>query len=111
MTFRQKLQRRAIKNTEAKALKSFSPYDVIVAPILTEKSHLSQEKGNKYSFKIIGEANKNDVKKSIEYLYKVSPIKVNIVSVPFKWRGQRKLVRSEYKKAIVTLSENDKIEL
>lgn len=111
MTFRQKLQRRAVKGMETKALKTFSPYDVIVAPILTEKTVLAQEKGKKYSFKVIEGANKNDVKEAIEYLYKVSPIKINIVKVPFKGRGQRKTVRSAYKKAIVTLSENDKIEL
>lgn len=86
MTFRQKLQRRAVKGIEAKALKTFSPYDVIVAPILTEKTVLAQEKGRKYSFKVIAGANKNDVKQAVEYLYKVSPIKINIVKVPFKGR-------------------------
>ncbi|MDR0859599.1 MAG: 50S ribosomal protein L23 [Candidatus Peribacteria bacterium] len=47
----------------------------------------------------------------MEYLYKVHPLKINMVSVPFKGRSQRKLVRAEYKKAIVTLSEKEKIEI
>ena len=110
MTFRQKLQRRAVKSIETKVLKSFSPYDVIVAPILTEKSHLAQENDNKYFFRVISGANKNDVKQAIEFLYGVVPVKVNLIKVPCKGRVQRKSVRSEYKKAVVTLSEYDKIE-
>ena len=41
----------------------------------------------------------------------MNPIKINIVNVPYKGRSQRKLVRADYKKAIVTLSENEKIEV
>jgi ribosomal protein L23 len=48
---------------------------------------------------------------AIAYLYHVNPIKINIVHVPYKWRSQRKLVRSDYKKAIITLWENEKIEV
>lgn len=110
MTFRQKLQQRAVKNSSTKALKRFTPHDIILAPILTEKTH-SQQEDHKYAFKVHKDANKNDVKMAIAYLYHVSPIKVNIISVPYKWRFQRKLVRSDYKKAIVTLSQNEKIEV
>ena len=86
MTFRQKLQQRAIKNASPKALKRFAPHDIILAPVLTEKTHGQQEE-HKYVFKVHRDANKNDVK------------------------SQRKLVRADYKKAIVTLSENEKIEV
>ncbi|MDR0282452.1 MAG: 50S ribosomal protein L23 [Candidatus Peribacteria bacterium] len=51
MTFKQKLQRRAIKNTTTRALKTFSPYDIILAPLLTEKTHKDQET-HKYTFKV-----------------------------------------------------------
>ena len=110
MTFRQKLQRRAIKNASTKALKRFAPHDIILAPILTEKTH-NQQESHKYAFKVHRDANKNDVKAAITYLYHVNPLKVNIVHVPYKGRLQRKLVRSDYKKAIVTLSDNEKIEV
>jgi large subunit ribosomal protein L23 len=110
MTFREKLQKRAKKNVATKALKTFAPYDIILAPLLTEKTHKAQET-HKYAFKVHGDANKNDVKAAIEYLYKVHPLKINMVSVPFKGRSQRKLVRTEYKKAIITLSEKEKIEI
>jgi large subunit ribosomal protein L23 len=111
MTFREKLQRRARKSVAPKALKTFTPYDIILAPLLTEKSHKAQEAGHKYTFKVHGDANKNDVKLAVEYLYKVSPLKINMVKVPFKGRSQRKLVRADYKKAIITLSEKEKIEI
>jgi ribosomal protein L23 len=44
-------------------------------------------------------------------LYKITPLKVNVVSVVFKWRNNRKLVRRAYKKAIITLSQKDKIDV
>jgi ribosomal protein L23 len=44
-------------------------------------------------------------------LYKVHPDGINMVKVVYKWRNQRKLVRKAYKKAIVTLPKNEKIEL
>ena len=111
MTYRAKLQRRAIKNTETKALKKFSPYDIILWTMITEKSYKMQEDGNKYFFKVHKDANKNDVKEAIKYIYNVTPTGVNIINVVFKWRSQRKLVRRAYKKAIVTLDKKDKIEL
>lgn len=110
MTFRQKLQQRAVKNASTKALKRFAPHDIILAPILTEKTY-GQQESHKYAFKIHRDANKNDVKSAIAYLYHVNPVKINIVHVPFKGRSQRKLVRADYKKAIITLPENEKIEV
>ncbi len=111
MTFRKKLQRRAVKNTEVKAMKKFTPYDVIVAPVMTEKSYKQWDSSNKYFFRVHLEANKNDVKEAIKYIYNVTPLKVNIINVVFKGRSQRKLVRRAYKKAIVTLAEKDKIDI
>ncbi|HRX63614.1 MAG TPA: 50S ribosomal protein L23 [Candidatus Absconditabacterales bacterium] len=111
MTYRAKLQRRAIKNKETKALTKFSPYDIILGPSITEKTYKQQENYNKYFFKVHKDANKNDVKEAIKYIYNVTPIKVNIINVVFKGRMQRKLVRKAHKKAIVTLNKKDKIEI
>jgi hypothetical protein len=66
MVFKQKLQQRAIKNTEGKVVKKFSVFDVILAPLVTEKSYKSQETGNKYFFRVHKNANKNDVKNAME---------------------------------------------
>lgn len=111
MTYRVKLQRRAIKSTETKALKKFSPYEIILWPNITEKTYKLQEDSNKYFFKVYKDANKNDVKQAIKYIYNVTPIKINIVNVVFKSRNQRKIVRKAHKKAIITLNKKDKIEI
>lgn len=111
MTFKQILQARAKKNVIGKVIQKLSPYGIVLSPIVTEKTHKQQESANKYSFKIHKDANKNDVKQAIEFLYKVNPEGVNIVNVVYKWRNQRKLVRKSYKKAIVTLSKKEKIDL
>lgn len=111
MTFKQILQARAKKITSAKVIKKLSSYGVIIAPLVTEKTYKQQEATNKYSFKVHNDANKNDVKQAIEFLYKVHPERINIVRVAYKWRNNRKLVRKSYKKAIVTLPKKEKIEL
>ena len=46
MTFKEKLQRRARKSVAQKALVKFSPYDIILAPVLTEKTYKQQEVAN-----------------------------------------------------------------
>ncbi len=111
MTFKEILQQRAKKSLSTKAIKKFSPYDIILAPMITEKTYKQQESVNKYYFKIHKDANKNDIKEAIIYLYKVTPLKINVVNVTFKWRGQKKLVRKSYKKAVITLNKKDKIEI
>lgn len=110
MTFKEKLQRRARKDVAKKALLTLSPYDIILAPVLTEKSYKQQEIANKYVFKVHNDANKNDVSAAIQYIYKVSPLKINIVNTAFKGRERRKLVKRAFKKAVVTLSDKEKIE-
>lgn len=111
MTFKQILQARAKKITTAKVIKKLSPYGILLAPLVTEKTHKQQASDNKYSFKIHKDANKNDVKQAVEFLYKVHPEWINIINVVFKGRNQRKLVRKSYKKAIITLPKKEKIEL
>ena len=111
MSFKQKLQARARKQVATRAIDKFSPYDIILAPIVTEKAHASQETSNKYSFKVHRRANKNDVKQAIKYLYNVDPEKINIVNYRPKLRMQRGIVRKAYKKVIITLGKKDKIEV
>jgi len=111
MTFRKKLQQRAKKNKATKVLGRFSPYQVILAPLMTEKSHKEQEQGNKYTFKVHKDANKNDVKQAISYLYNVDPVKINITNTKNKYRQKRGLVKKKFKKAIITLAPKQKIEI
>ncbi len=84
----------------------------LLEPWITEKSHQEMSQ-NKYIFRVSSDANKANVKKSIEDLYKVSVVGVNIVNIPKKKRvyGRTKGFKSGFKKAMVKLKEGDKIEL
>ena len=102
------LRQRAKKNNAPKALVTRSPYDIIVAPILTEKAYgsSSQEKdvAKKYFFKVHADCNKNDIKQAVFAIYGVQPESVNLLWVKEKGRANRKLVRRAYKKAIVSVA-------
>lgn len=88
-------------------------HTIIKSPVITEKSTDLSEKYNKYSFAVDGRANKIETKRAIEEVFKVKVIKVNTV----KMRGKQRRVRfrqgktPDWKKAIVTLRKEDKIEL
>jgi len=88
-------------------------YDVVVRPLVTEKSNYQSSKLKQYSFVVTQEATRIAVKDAIETLFDVSVARVNIVNAPAK-RGRRAksrrllVRRPAYKKAIVTLAEGSK---
>ena len=87
-------------------------YDKIISPVITEKStNLSEQ--NKIVFKINRNANKKNVKKSIEKIFKVNVIKVNIINkkTRTKLTRGRKVKVIGYKKAIITLKKGQSIDL
>ena len=87
-------------------------YDVIKTLVRSEKG-LAQEPMRKYFFQVTKDANKIEIKKAIEEIYKVKVQAVNTSIV----RGKLKRVRQEqgsttpWKKAVVTLKEGQKIEV
>ena len=89
-----------------------NPRDILKKPVITEKS-ISLVQGNKYTFIIALTANKVEVKKAVEELFKVKVKKVNTVRVKGKAKRVRNIVgrTPEIKKAIVTLREGDRIEI
>ena len=113
MTFKQILRQRAKKSSSPKALQTLSPYQIILAPIVTEKAYRGSEGegAQKYSCKVHADANKVDVKQAIQIVYNVTPEAVNISWVKEKGRANRSLVRRAYKKAVVALKKGDKISL
>jgi large subunit ribosomal protein L23 len=86
--------------------------DILINPIVTEKSTAMQEKG-KYCFKVDRRANKKQVMQAVQEVFNVRPVSCSIMRV----KGKLKRVRytpgytSSWKKAIVTLKEGDTIEL
>lgn len=86
--------------------------DILIKPVVTEKSTgLLAE--NKYTFIVDLNANKTEIKKAVEDIFKVKVEKVNTMRVKGKLKRVRQFVgrTPERKKAIVTLKEGDKIEI
>jgi ribosomal protein L23 len=111
MSFKQIKRQRAKKAVTPSLLPSLTPYQILWNPIVTEKAYAMIESLNTYAFKVPMLATKADVKASLSYVYDVVPSSVRVVSVPRKWRMQRKLVRRAYKKVYVTLPEWKSIDL
>ena len=87
-------------------------YDKIISPIVTEKStNLSEQ--NKIIFKVHLKANKKNLKKNIEKIFKVNVTKINIINKKSKTKitKGRKVKVSGYKKAIVTIKKGQNIDL
>lgn len=88
------------------------PQDVIIRPVVTEKStRLMAE--NKYTFLVHPQATKVDIRRAVEELFNVTVVKVNTMKVRGKKRRYGRLVgrTPDRKKAIVTLKPGDKIEI
>lgn len=84
---------------------------ILKNPRITEKASAAYEQ-NIYTFDVTASANKTEIKKAIFTLYKVKPVKVNVLPVPKKEimsRG-RKGVKQGGRKALVYLKKGDKIE-
>tara|TARA_B100001105_G_C21969402_1_gene264247 strand:- start:141 stop:434 length:294 start_codon:yes stop_codon:yes gene_type:complete len=87
-------------------------YDKILSPIVTEKStNLSEQ--NKIVFKVPQKANKKNLKKNIEKIFKVNVTKINIINKQSrnKITKGRKVKINGYKKAIITLKKGQNIDL
>ena len=87
-------------------------YDSILSPVVTEKSTNLSEL-NKVVFKVNSLADKKSIKKSIEKIFKVNVIKINIINKQRRIkiaRGKKAKVRG-YKKAIITLKKGQNIDL
>ena len=90
----------------------FNIYDKILSPVVTEKS-TNMSEFNKVTFKVPLSSNKKSLKKSIEKLFKVNVVKVNIINrkSKLKIRQGRKSYKTGYKKAIITLKKGQSIDL
>jgi len=89
-----------------------STYDLIVAPVITEKATLLSEK-NQVVFKVRPDATKPQIKAAVEALFNVKVTAVNTMNVKGKVKRFRGRVgkRPDVKKAIVTLAEGERIDV
>jgi large subunit ribosomal protein L23 len=94
-----------VNESEARAL--------LIAPVITEKGTVLQEKNNQYLFRVRSRANKIQVREAVERIFKVHVIGVRTVTVHGKMRriGRAQGRKPSWKKAIVTLKEGETIDL
>jgi large subunit ribosomal protein L23 len=87
-------------------------YTVIAAPLITEKGTYVNEIGNQVVFSVRPDANKIEIKKAVEKLFKVKVVKVRTANVLGKTRRVGRSVgnRPDWKKAYVTLGEGQRID-
>jgi large subunit ribosomal protein L23 len=89
------------------------PHQIIIRPVISEKSYSLVEVEGQYTFHVDRRANKNQIRRAVEDAFDVSVAKVNTANVKSKPKRQG-LTRgrtSSWKKAVVKLAEGDRIEL
>jgi large subunit ribosomal protein L23 len=88
-----------------------SAHDIIIRPIITEKSSRMMSQ-NKYSFEVLRDANKIEIRRAVEEVFKVKVSAVRTISVHSKPKRMGRFIgRSRaWKKAIVTLLPGQRIE-
>ena len=88
-------------------------YEIIRQPLVTEKGTRQEEKSRKYFFEVRRDANKHQIQEAVERIFNVKVAKVNTLVVGGKWKRVRVQPgkTNDWKKAIVTLKEGQKIEL
>lgn len=107
-----KTKKEEVVETGPKA--TLQDFEVILEPVITEKSMTKSQEENKFTFKVKKGASKTEIRKAIERIYKVHVVGISTVNVHAKAssRGSRyKGHISGYKKAVVTLKLGETINL
>ncbi len=88
-----------------------NPREIIITPMFTEKSQITQLNLNAYTFKVSINANKIEIKRAIEKIFSVDVINVNTIRMEGKPKrlGRYEGKRPDWKKAIVTLKTGQTI--
>jgi len=92
-----------------------TPQEILVRPVVTEESSRLQFEENKYTFEVIAEASKPQIRDAVEQFFEVEVTSVRTMNVPGKPRGRRANMQEgrsrSWKKAIVGLVEGDSIDV
>ena len=87
-------------------------HDIIRRPVNTEKTNLIKEMSNKITFEVDRHANRTEIKKSVESVFKVKVADVRTMQVKGKTKRRGRTIgkRKNWKKAIVTLMPGERID-
>lgn len=88
-------------------------YSIIKRPLVTEKSTIARDEANKYVFEVDRRANKIEIEKAVEKLFKVKVVKVRTSNVMGKEKRVGRFLgrKSDWKKAVVTLAPGQTIDV
>jgi len=88
---------------------------ITLKPIITEKILASQQNLDKYAFWVSPKSNKNQIEATFKSVFGIKPLSINTVILKGKtktnWKTRQPIVKSDRKKAIITLPKGTKIEL
>jgi large subunit ribosomal protein L23 len=86
-------------------------HHLIQGPIITEKTHALKEQSNKVTLRVSVKANKIEIRKAVEELFKVKVLSVNTIHMKGKYKrlGRTEGYRPDWKKAVITLAPGEKI--
>lgn len=89
-----------------------NPYGIIKRPMITEKSTIQKEESNQVTFEVDKRANKVEIRRAIEMIFKVSVQDVRTMRVTGKKRRRGRIEgkKRDWKKAVVTLAPGARIE-
>jgi large subunit ribosomal protein L23 len=87
-------------------------HDVLIRPIITEKSNALMAEQNKYTFRVHPKATKPEIRRAVEAIFKVPVVEVRTMNVRGKLRRQGRTMgyQPAWKKAIVTVAEGKSIQ-
>jgi large subunit ribosomal protein L23 len=95
-------------------MNSLSPQNIILKPIITEKTLAHQEVGQ-YSFWVNRYSNKNQIAEAFKMVFSIEPIRVNTYIIKGKlktdWRKKKAINKPDRKKAVILIKKDQKIEL
>lgn len=87
-------------------------YDIILRPVITEKTTLQKESANQVAFEVARRANRVEIKRAVEKIFAVQVAAVNTLHIKGKIKRRGRIVgkRKDWKKAIVTLMPGQRID-
>ena len=88
------------------------PHDIVIRPLITEKTSIQKEVNNQITFEVDRRANRVEIKKAIENIFNVNVVGVKTMQVKGKTKQRGRIVgkRRNWKKAIVTLMPGERID-
>jgi len=92
---------------------SLHPGEILIRPVVSEKSYEQIQHRNRYTFQVHKDAHKTQIRQAVEELFEVKVTRVNVIKMKPKpkRRGLIKGTRPGWKKAVVELKAGDKIEI